>query len=222
MCAPAECVGDSWMHNAVFGLGVQIEGHKRAVEEASDDPDGVGTVWNCRYEGFLAEQTLGFVGFTHADTHFTLSCTDEKVVVAFCWPNKACHGAWLQKFVANRLLLSPVATELIDEDNVVGLSDGQARWVRWKSHSAHNVGTISLFGGADGEFVTLLPHVVIEVNYTVRGRNSVSLAVGCPGNGRNFLHSIDGLLNVAPVLDLHLSNLNYKNRLEARFINNRF
>ena len=66
------------------------------------------------------------------DTHLdlALSESEEKFVVALVWPNHACHRAVLEELVANGLLLAPLASNLVNEYDVIGLSYGNLLIVR--------------------------------------------------------------------------------------------
>lgn len=105
-------------------LGLQVVGDHGAVKMPGDD--GLA-VWGSAYgddEGLCGVDRRALV--VPEDTHFDLSLgeSEEELVVALGRPDHAGHGAVLEELVANGLLLGPLESDLVDEHDVVGLSDG--------------------------------------------------------------------------------------------------
>jgi hypothetical protein len=192
--SPAEGVGDGWVHDLALVLGVEVEGDYGVVEEPSNDTVAVGGGWNAHHKGFLAEEWLTFVGFWHADAHFSFCGSDNQVIGALVGPGHAGDGRALEELVADRFLFSPLGTNLVHKDDVVWLCDGKFLWIRGEGHGAHNVAAVALLSGPDRELVSLLALLVEQMDHSIRGGNCVALAILGPSDGRYFLHSVNGLL----------------------------
>jgi hypothetical protein len=131
--------------------------------------------------------------------------------MALIRPSHAGDGGALWEFVANGLLLIPLSTNLVDEYNVIGLSDSNPLRIRRKCDGANNVALVVFFSGTSRELVLLLAILIIEMDDSVGGGDGKSLGVGRPIKSSNLLHAINGWLQILVVLDLHL-NYNFRRK----------
>ena len=123
----------------------------------------------------MAEEGLTLVGLGNANADFTFGSADNKFVCTFVWPRHARDGGACRKLVADRLLFAPICAELVDEDDVVGLSDGKFLRVGREGHSAHDVAAVALLSGSDRKFILLLALIIKQVDNTVRSGDGLFL-----------------------------------------------
>ena len=109
------------------------------------------------------------------------------------------------KLVADRLLFTPLSSNLVDKHDVVRLSNGNFLVVWRKADSSHDVTLVVLLSWSCGEFIFSLSILVVEMDDSVSCGHGVSLGVRGPGQSCNLLHAIDWRLQIFPILDLHLS-----------------
>ena len=118
-------------------------------------------------------------------------------VVHLCGPCDAGDGGGLYELVADHFLLPEVLANLVDEDDVVGLSHGQLGGVRTEGESLHDVTPLAVLGvGRLGaELVPLLAGVVEEEDDPVGGTDGELHVVVGPGDGHDLGRSILDLLS---------------------------
>merc|ERR1719272_2599285 len=105
------------MLQLVFGFSLEVEGDHGAIKMSRYNRL---TIWRCtdRYhKRFRAKDRLTFVVSKNTNLNLTFSKTEEKLIMSLIWPDHAGDGTVLQEFVANRFLLTPVKTNLVDEDD---------------------------------------------------------------------------------------------------------
>jgi hypothetical protein len=124
-------------------------------------------------EGLGAVDTLALI--VPEDTHLDLALSEaeEELVVSLGGPAHAGHGAVLQELVADGLLLAPLEANLVDEDDVVGLGDGDLLVVGGEADSAHDVALVVLLGRTRCELVLALAVLVVEMYDSVSGGDCV-------------------------------------------------
>jgi hypothetical protein len=134
----------------------------------------------------------------------TLGKTNDKVAVALIRPAHTGNRAILSELVADGLFLAPFSAELVDEDDVVGLSDCQLLVVGWECHGSNDIALVILISGAGWELVLSDTIFIEEMNHTVSCSNSHALGAWWPTYGWNLLHAIYGRLQVLLILNLHI------------------
>jgi hypothetical protein len=132
-----------------LSFSLQVEGDQRAVEVSSYD---VVAVWGVRQrydERVKSEQGLTFIRLQVTGLDFTASESNHEFSRTVCRPGHASDRRVLGELVADGLLVSPLGTELVDEDDVVRLSTGQFLRIGGEGDSAHNVGSVVLVCRSD-------------------------------------------------------------------------
>lgn len=202
---PCKAVRDCGVHNARFSLRVKVHRNNGTVKEPSGHVLAIRWRSHWDAEVILGEDTLRLVGLEDTNLDFSFGETNNQLVMAFARPSHTGNWRSLGKLVANGLFVTPFGAKAIHKHDVVGLGNSKALGVRWKGKSPHNVRAVFFVCGSDREFVSLVTQIVVKVNYAVWCRNSLSLGVGGPSDGWNFLHSVNGGLQISPVLYLHFS-----------------
>lgn len=201
--APGEGVRDRGVLQLVASLCLEVKRHHRAVKMPRDYRPSVWRGADRHDERLRSVNGLALVVPQEANLHFALLQAEEELLVAIVGPAHAGDRAVLQELVADGLLLTPLRANLVDEDDVVRLRDGDLLIIWGEANSAHNVALVVLLGGTRRELVLLLAILVVQVDDAISSRNRVSLRVLRPSEGRDLLHAVDGLLQILPVFDLH-------------------
>ena len=98
----------------------------------------------------------------------------------------------LQELVADGLLVAPLHAELVHEDDVVALGDGELGGVGAERHSADDEVLRAVgIGRLGGELVALIAVVVEELDHAIRGHRRHALRVGTPGKDESETRRVD-------------------------------
>ena len=146
---------------------------------------------------------MTLVRFKISYLDFTISETDNKLILAFIGPRHTGDRGTLHELITDGFLVLPFRPKTVDEDNTIRLSNSELLRVWRESQGSHNVTAVLFLGRTDRELVSLVTTLIVEVNHTVRRSDGLTHGVRRPGDGRDFLHGIDGRLKIAPILNLH-------------------
>ena len=113
------------MHNARLRFGLEVHGDNGTIEEARGNAVAIWAGADGYAEVLLREAGLTFVCLKVAHLDFSVGEADDELAVALIWPGHAGDRGALGELVADSLLIAPLAAKTVDEDDAVGLGDGE-------------------------------------------------------------------------------------------------
>ena len=138
-------------------------------------------------------QSGGFVGLQSSDAHFPIRRGKRELAGSAGGPRESGHRVVLQELVADALLVPPLGAQLVHEDDVVALPDGELRGAGRERHAAHDeVLRAVALRGLRAELVTLRAGVVEHLHDAVGGHRGQALGVGAPVSSEARGSSVEG------------------------------
>eukprot|EP00042_Codosiga_hollandica_P051784 m.643637 g.643637 ORF g.643637 m.643637 type:complete len:518 (-) comp58351_c0_seq23:743-2296(-) len=193
MFPPRERVGSARMlgKQTCAGTGglrvIKEEAHDGAVGVCCGDGSTINTGHTRDHHRVGRIEALRLVGLHVANAYLAVETAEDNDVGLRCRPDHASDGRRLQELVTDGLLLAPLAClfgrgrELVDEDNVVSLSDRKFGGVWGPCEGFHSEGLWSCrVCRLCCKLVLLLSGLVEEIHNTVCANSSELHVVGAP------------------------------------------
>lgn len=114
--------------------------------------------------GLSRIESIGLVGFKDTGSNFAVSKTEYQIVWMLFGPSHACDWGRDRELVADGFFFAPVESDLVDEDDVVTLSNSDFGGVGREFQSPDEVWLLSLVRWFGWELVFFLSIFVKEID----------------------------------------------------------